>query len=716
MQTVNRLVTKLFNNQNSIIMKRFSILCFIAVLATACTQTEQVADSQQPGESPYENMDFPELNDFQKPEVDTFTTDNGITFYLVEDKELPLINVTARIRSGGVLVPNEKAGLASITGTVMRSGGTETYPSDSLNILLENRAASIETGISFTSGSAGLNVLKEDFEDLLPVFIDVLTNPAFPEEKIELAKKQTKSSISRRNDNLQQIGVREFQRLIYGKDSPYGRNTEYETVNNISREDLVRFHEDHFTAENMMVGIVGDFETGEMKQKLQETFGQLPAGDETELEFPDMNYQPQSSINFINKSDVNQSFVMMGHLGGMRDNPDYAEVQVMNQVLSGGFSGRLLQIIRSEMGLAYSVYGRYGMNSFYPGVFYAGVQTKSATTAEAIDAIIEQIERLQNEPITEEELQDTKDQILNSAVFEYDSYEEVLSQQMSYAYRGLPSDAFEQYIEEVKETTIEDVQSVAKEYLNPENLQILVVGNEDEIGDQLQKYGEVNEIDITIPEPGSGDQKAVEGDAEKGRALLNRMADAVIRPGTELNMLTVTGEVVQGGQTIGTTMTVDYPDAIEQTIQAPMGEIHLSYKDGSGTMKAGGQEQPLPPQMVNGLKSTLNRSFMAIAMNADGMDPQFLGTEDVEGITYNKININVDDTNITLLLDPETNYPHIQRYQQFNPQQGQQVDIENRYTDWQTVDGVAYPYKQVTFMNGNQSAEATYKSHGVNEE
>ncbi|SHF73255.1 Predicted Zn-dependent peptidase [Fodinibius roseus] len=698
------------------IMKQFSILCLLAVLLFSCAQTEQVADSSPDGESPHENLDFPELNDFQKPEVETFTTGNGITFYLLEDRELPLINVSARIRTGGVLVPNEKAGLASITGTVMRSGGTETYPPDSLNKLLENRAASIETGVGFTSGSAGMNVLKEDFEDLLPVFIDVLTNPAFPQEKIELAKKQTKSGISRRNDNLQQIGVREFQRLIYGEDSVYGRNTEYETVNNISREDLLRYHENHFEAENMMVGVVGDFETEAMKQKLRETFGQLPAGDETELEFPEVDYQPRSSINFINKSDVNQSFVMMGHLGGMRDNPDYAEVQVMNQVLSGGFSGRLLQIVRSEMGLAYSVFGRYGMNSFYPGVFYAGVQTKSATTAEAIDAIIEQIERLRSEPITEEELQDTKDQILNSAVFEYDSYEEVLSQQMSYAYRGLPSDAFEQYIEEVKATTIEDVQSVAQEYLNPENLQILVVGNEDEIGDQLQKYGEVNEIDISIPEPGSGDEEAVEGDAEKGRELLNAMADAVIDPGTELNTLTMTGEVVQGGQTIGTTMTIDYPDAIEQTIQAPMGEVHLSYKDGSGTMTVGGQERPLPPQMANGLKSTLNRSFLAIAMNAGELDPQFLGTEEVEGTAYNKVSVQVDGSNVTLLLDPETSYPDIQRYRQFNPQQGQQVDIENRHSDWQTVDGVAYPYSQVTFMNGNQSAEATYESHEVNKE
>lgn len=715
MRTTNQSFLKLFITKNTTVMKKLSVLCLLGILFIACSQTQQVADSHQAtNQNPHENLDFPELNEFQKPQVETFTTDNGITFYLVEDNELPLIDVNVRVRTGEVLVPNEKAGLASITGTVMRSGGTENYSADSLNTLLENRAASIETSIGFTSGNARMNVLKEDFDKLLPVFIDILTNPAFPEEKIELAKTQQKSAISRRNDNPQQVGIREFQALIYGEDSPYGRNTEYETINNISRDDLVNFHNAHFSAANMMVGVVGDFDAEHMKQKLKDSFGALPAGDKTTLEFPEINYQPESTINFAEKSNVNQSFVMMGHLGGLRNNPDYAKVQVMNRVLSGGFSGRLMQVVRTEMGLAYAVFGQYGMNSFYPGMFYAGVMTKSSTTAEAIDAIIEQIERLQNEPITEQELQDVKDQILNSAVFEYDSYEEVLRERMSNTYRGLPADAFEQYIEGVKETTVEDVQRVAQEYLNPDKLQILVVGNKEEIGDQLEKYGTVNEIDISIPEPGSGDQEIVEGDAEKGQELLLQMANAVIESGTKVNSLTLTGEVNMQGRTMPMTTTINFPNAIEQTIQGPMGEIRLVYEGGSGTMEIGGQQRPMPPQMAKGLESTLNRSFVSIALNAGEVNPQFLGTEEVDGSTYNKLNVSVDGSNVTLLLDQETSYPDIIRYKQFNPQLGSQVTVVNRHSDWKVVDGVAYPYTQVTLQNGNKASEVSYKSHEIN--
>ena len=686
-------------------MKRFSMLCLLLLIVATAAQAQK----------DYDELNYPELNEFQKPEVETFTTSNGIKFFLVEDKELPLIDLSVNLRTGSVLVSNEKAGLASVAGSVIRSGGSENISSDSLNTLLENNAASMETGIGFSSGGGSMNVLKEDFDQMLPVFIDLLRNPAFPKEKIELAKKQQKTSISRRNDNSQQIGYRVFDQIIYGENSVYGRTTEYETINNISREDLVNFHNNHFVGENMMVGVVGDFDSSEMKKKLQDAFGKIEAGQQTNLDFPEVNYQPGSSINFVEKSDVNQSFVLMGHLGGMRDNPDYAQVQVMNSVLSGGFSGRLMQVVRTEMGLAYSVFGQYEMNAFYPGTFYAGVMTKSSTTAEAIDAIKKQIERLQNEPITKKELQDTKDQILNSAVFRYDSYEQVLNQRMSYEYRGLPSDAFEQYIEGVKETTIEDVQRVAKEYLNPDQLQILVVGNKEQIGDQLQKYGDVNTIDISIPEPGEEEQKVVEGDAQKGKELLGQMAEAVIKGDTKLVSITVKGEAMMQGQTMPMTMSVNYPeDSINQTVQGPMGDVNISYKDGSGTMKAGGQERPLPPQMAKGMKTTLNRSYLSIAKNADTVQPKFLGTEEVEGTTYNKLNVTVDGSNITLLLDPKTHYPDVIRYKQFNPQAGSQVTVENRHSNWKVVDGVAYPYKQVTLQNGQKQSEVTYKSHEVN--
>jgi zinc protease len=327
-------------------MRKTALLTLLILIAGTQLLTAQKS---------WDEIEYPPLNTFEKPDVEIFELDNGITFYLVEDDELPLINLRVLVRTGGVLVPNDKAGLNSIAGTVMRTGGTTSISGDDLNELLEDRAARMETGIGLTSGSASMNVLKDDFEELLPMFIDLLQNPAFPENRIQLAKTQQKTSISRRNDESIPVGLREFQKLLYGPGSPYARTTEYETIDNITRDDLVQFHQEAFVGRNMMIGVIGDFSIPELKEILSDAFSQIPSGEPVSLDFPEVDYDFVNSINFVDKRDVNQSFVMMGHIGGMRDNPDYAALQVMNRVLSDGFSGRLMRIVRSQMGLAYAV-------------------------------------------------------------------------------------------------------------------------------------------------------------------------------------------------------------------------------------------------------------------------------------------------------------------------------------------------------------------------
>ena len=267
-------------------------------------------------QSRWDEIEYPEINNFEMPDVEIFELDNGIRFYLVEDRELPLINLNVRVRTGSFLDPSDKVGRASLTGTVMRSAGSEMYPDDELNELLENRAARMETGIGLTSGSASMNVLEEDFEELLPVFIDLLQNPVFSEEKIELAKTQSKSSISRRNDDQGSVANREFRKLIYGDDSVIARHTEYETIDNITREDMVNLHQRSFVGNNMMIGVLGDFDTEEMKSKLMAAFSDIPGGSEKNMGLSEVKYDFESTINFIDKQDVNQSYVLFVHRRG----------------------------------------------------------------------------------------------------------------------------------------------------------------------------------------------------------------------------------------------------------------------------------------------------------------------------------------------------------------------------------------------------------------
>ncbi|MAB66942.1 MAG: hypothetical protein CL662_08885, partial [Bacteroidetes bacterium] len=608
-------------------MKRtllFTLLMMFAVTAAA--------------QKRYDEIKYPKLNEFKKANVEEFQLDNGIKFYLVEDKELPLIRVSATIRTGSLQDPEGKEGLASMTGELMREGGSVNYPADKLNVLLEDKAAFMSTFIGQGSGSASMNILKEDFDELLPVFVDLVQNPLFPEDKIELSKTQRKSGISRRNDDQASIANREYSKLIYGENSPLTRQIEYATLDAISREDIVAFHKEAFVGNNMTFGVIGDFDTKEMKKKLEEAFGSLPAGTENNLIYPEINYSFPSTVNFINKSDVNQSYVLVGHIGGLRENPDYAKIQMMNQILGGGFAGRLFQTVRTDLGLAYAVGGGYGSNINYPGTFSLFVMTKSSTTAQAIDALIAEVEKMQTNPVTKKELEDARDRFLNSLVFRYDSKQKILNERISNEYNGLSKDAFDKYVEDLKKVTVSDIQQVAKEYLNPDKVQILVVGNAEEVGDQLQKYGNVNEIDITIPTPKS-DKAEVTGDAAKGKEWLGKMADAVIEPRTNLETITTVSTIDQatpsGTMSIKNTASISYTDySIDATLETPQGSMKMMVENGAGKMIMMGQEQALPSAMTKPMVDDVKNSYINVALNADKLNAEYLGMEQMNGENF----------------------------------------------------------------------------------
>ncbi len=694
-------------------MKKYNILATFVLFALV-TYGQKRADQ----------LVYPQAKNFVVPKVETYTLKNGIKVYMLEDKELPLIDLTVVLRTGSCMEPADKVGLTGMLGSVMRQGGSIKYPAEKLDKLLENKAASIEGGIGLASGNMGINALKEDFTELLPVFIDYLMNPALPQDKIDLAKKQQRSGISRRNDDAQGIARREIGRLVYGASSVYGRNTEYYTVDKITREDLVAFHKQHFVGANMSIGIVGDFDAATMKKLLAQYFEPLPAGKLTQLNLPATKLNDKATVNLVDKSDVNQSVVFLGHLGGRRQNPDYPALQVMNEVLSGGFSGRLFQKVRTDLGLAYSVFGEYGSNALYDGRFFAGVMTKSSTTGQAIDAVAEQIKKIKVEPVTEKEMAEAKDRILNSVVFRYDSRSKVMFEKVNDAYNGLPANAFEQYIEGVKKVTIADVQRVAKQYLKPELLHLLVVGNVKELGSQLDKFGKVNTIDITIPtaEPGkaAAPVASIAGDAAKGKELISKMADAVIKPGVNLKTLQSTSNITQynerfpGGKIdIESKAIYYYPDSFKLAQSVMGNSMELVLKGEQAVQRMMGQERPLPAQMANSLKADADRHYVFLALNKDKLKPLYQGLEKVGDKEYIKLAFEAP-SKFTLYLDPATNLPARVVRKELNPAEGKEVETIETLADWREADGVKMAYSRKVTADGNPTLEATTASHSVN--
>jgi zinc protease len=451
----------------------------------------------------WDKVPIPPLHQFKPQEPRRVELANGMIVFLQENHELPLIEGTVRIRGGSREEPADKAGMVSIYADVWRTGGTHGKTGDELDDFLEAHAARVEASNSADSTFLSWSSLKENFDQVFPVVLDLLENPEFRQDKLDLTRQQFASFISRRNDDLEEIAQRESTKLAYGVDNPYARSPEYSTLDAITREDLLQWHKRTVAPANMILGMAGDFDSAAMEQKLRQAFGGMPKGEKF-VPVQATFREPAPGIYFIEKSDVNQSAIQMVDLGIDRRNPDYYSVEVMNELFGGGFSSRLFISIRTRQGLAYSVGGGIGSAFDHPGITHFAMETKSGSTAAGIEALRKEMDKLVHGTVKADELKKAKDAILNSFIFEFDSKEKVLAERMRYEFYGYPPDFLERYRTGIEKVSPADVDRVARKYVHPEKMAVLVVGNAKDFDHDLATFGKVTTIDITIPEKKTG--------------------------------------------------------------------------------------------------------------------------------------------------------------------------------------------------------------------
>lgn len=456
---------------------------------------------QSEGSKIIAGFDYPNI-EWSVPKVGQEVTrevmENGMILFMMEDHHLPLFNISVRFRCGEAYEPTERMAIPDITGTVMRSGGTTNITPDSLNTLLESLGASVETSIGFESGRASVSVLAKDIELGIKILADILRNPAFPEDKIEIVAAQYKNRIKRRNDRPASILSREFARQIYG-DHPEGRIIEWAYVKNVTRDDLVAYHNKYIVPNNMMLGITGDFDAGEIKKLLNKYLGDW---ERKQIDFPklkEVDNKPNPGVFQVFK-DISQSNIRFGHLGINRENPDRFAISVMNYILGGGsFTSRMTTKVRSDEGLAYSVGCRYQTGGRDLGTYYAYCQTKASTTYKAIRLMMDEVEKIRDGLVTEEELVSAKDSYINRYVFNFTSASQIVGRLMGLEFDNRPSDQLETYIGNIRKVTRNDVLRVAQEYLKPEDITLVVVGNPENFDNSLAEFGKIT--DLTPEEP-----------------------------------------------------------------------------------------------------------------------------------------------------------------------------------------------------------------------
>jgi zinc protease len=478
-----------------------------SLLLTAIAASTGLAQTAAPA---WKQIPIPPLNAFHPQQPKRIALPNGVVIFLQEDHELPFINGFIEMRGGSRNEEPSKVGLIDLYGETWRTSGTTTMDGDKLDDLLEAKAAKVETNGDLDSTSVGWSCLKADEDQVFAIAMDLLEHPAFNAQKLEIAKQGAASEIVRRNESAGGIAGREAAKLVYGANSPYSREPEITTIQSVTIDDLKKWHDRTVVPNNMIIGVVGDFDPAQMEQALRKAFEPLKKG--TPIATPEEKYAgPKPGVYLVDKQDVNQSNIWIVGLGTERKNPDYYALSLMNEIFSGGFGSRLFQNVRTKLGLAYSVGGAYGASYDHPGIFRVTAATKSASTVDATQAMLKEIDNLKTQPFTDLEMKNAKDQILNSFIFQYDSKEKILYERAKLEFYGYPADYLEQYRAGIEKVTSADVQRVAQKYIDPSKLAILVVGNPPEFGTPLDKLGKVQPVDITIPMPPGMDPEGGKG-------------------------------------------------------------------------------------------------------------------------------------------------------------------------------------------------------------
>jgi predicted Zn-dependent peptidase len=405
---------------------------------------------------------------------------NGLVVFIAEDRTLPLVNISLVIRTGRWLEPADKAGLAALTGSQIRRGGSKSLTAEALDETLDALAAQVGSGIGDTTGSASLNCLADNLDESLRVFVEMLRFPRFQEDRLALAREQTLQEMKKRNDDAADIEAREWNRLLYGPDHFTSHLATKASIDAITRADLQAFHDQYYAPSNMIAAVSGAFSRPAMLRKLEAAFAGWPAVAPPPP-IPTALHPPEPGLYRVNK-EVNQGRFSTGLLTVKRDSPDVYALEVMNEILGGSdFTSRITKRVRSDEGLAYSAGSALSIGVFYPGRFRALFQSKSRSVAHAGSLVLEEIRKMRDTLPAPEEMETIKNNLVQTFPSSFASRAQAMSVFASDEYTKRDPTYWTSYRDRIRAVTPADVQRVARTYLVPEKLVMLVVGDQKEI-------------------------------------------------------------------------------------------------------------------------------------------------------------------------------------------------------------------------------------------
>lgn len=647
---------------------------------------------------------------------------NGMVLYLLEEHELPLVSGTVYFRASTAWAPPEKVGLGEVTATVMRSGGSAAKPGDFLDDRLGAIGASVGTSMSADLASGSFRSLTENAPEVLGLLAEVLQRPAFPENKLDLAKVSLRRQIASRNDEIGPLATRVASQAVFGKDSPWARVPEYATVEAITREDAVNLHRVAFAPERAVMVVVGDFKSADMKKRITTLFGGWKKSGLAPPAMPAVAQAGSPRVVFAPKIDVTQSAVILAHLGFKADDPDLPEMDVLEQALGGGFQSRLFNKIRTQRGLAYSAFASAGGGYFKPGVFQARTLTRNDSVMVSLDLMREEVVRVTREPLSGEEAKLARESVENSMVFYFERPSDVAFRLAYYEVAGYPADFLQKYQAELANVTPESILEAAKRKVHPDRLVTVIVGKEAEFDRPIDSLGlPVERVDVTIsPAPSRlKAAPATPAGRQQGRAMLQKAAEwaggsaafAKVKSWHEEQAATLH----MGSQNAAVTTVASWrlPDRLRLVQKLPMGEMTQGFDGRAGWAKAMGTVRDQPDVGFT-VKQEFERSLFHLFGAPDAIDvqaePEKRKIEDVE--------LSVAQVKSDVVRDWQLFFAPDGRLAGMSyVDQGPQGDATflTLYDDWRDVGGgIKFPFASRTRMNGEPFIEATVKEAKVN--
>ncbi|MBS1875228.1 MAG: insulinase family protein [Acidobacteria bacterium] len=688
----------------------FSILAMIPALAAQPAAAPAKQKPPAPGPAPA----------FSFPKYESRKLANGLTVFVVEDRRQPIVSYRLAVNAGSTMEDPKKSGLASMTATLLRNGGTKSRTSPEISKLVDQNGGSLDAAAVEDAAQVSGVWLKSHADLGFELLADIVLNPAFDTQELERMRSQTLSGLQIAFSDPESLIGFAAPRVIYGQ-NPYGYpgGGTPDTIRGLTRDDLVAFHKSFYVPAGAYLAITGAMPAAEafalVEKHLGKWTGAAPAAPKAPAPPP-----TERRIVVINKPDAPQSRIFVGELGVPRNNPDFIPLLLADHAYGEDFTSRLNLKLRANEGLTYGASS--SLQSFRTaGAFVTETFTRTEKTAEAVKMILDVQKDFAANPTTATELSDGQKPIIGKFQLGLETPEAVASRLISGAVNGLPPDYWQGYVDKLKSATLDQVNAAAKKYRQPDRTAIVIVGNASQFTKDLAGLGPIRTINVEDFDPVATDlvrpKEATPAATAETKAKAMAMVEAAVKAmgGAEAlravkdltSTSTVTLKSPQGEIKAESTEEILYPDKLRATMKLPFGEMQQVF-DGKGFwLKQGPMVREMPPNLVpEAVRSILAAG--AIGVLRDAID----GKAEVQAAANDGVLWKEGASSMTLYFDPATHLVSKMVYKSMG--MGAPIEVEQTVTDYRAVGGLQLPFKEALSQGGQPGGDRTFTDRKIN--